>query len=60
MSCIQLPYRYVKNNKKIQFNFPKGQEEEQYLKDVPYITNQDPAIKNNLLNLIKNRTGYFL
>ena len=34
---------------------PKGYEEEQYLKDVPYVTNQDPAAKNNLLNLIKNR-----
>ena len=33
---------------------PKGYEEEQYLKDVPYITNQDPTVKNNLLNLIKN------
>ena len=54
MSDIQFPYGYVKNNKQIQFNSPKGYEEEQYLKDVPYITNLDPAVKN-LLNLIKNR-----
>ena len=53
MSDIQLPYGYVKNNKQIQFNLPKGYEEEQYLKDVPYIRNQDPAAKKNLLNLIK-------
>ena len=33
---------------------PKGYEEERYLKDVPYIINQDPTVKNNLLNLIKN------
>ena len=52
---IQLPYGYVKNNKQIQFNLPKGYEEEQYIKDVPYITNQDPAAKNCLLNLIRNR-----
>ena len=55
MLYIQLPYGYVKINKQIQFNLPKGYEEEQYIKDVPYITNQDPAVKNNLLNLIRNR-----
>ena len=55
MLYIQLPYGYVKINKQIQFNLPKGYEEEQYMKDVPYITNQDPAVKNNLLNLIRNR-----
>ena len=55
MSYIQLPYGYVKKNKQIQFNLPKGYEEEQYLKDVPYITNQHPAVKNSLLNLITNR-----
>ena len=58
MSDIQLPYSYVRNNKQIQFNLPKGYEEEQYLKDVPYITNLDPAVKNNLLNLIKNREDF--
>ena len=55
MLYIQLPYGYVKINKQIQFNLPKGYEEEQYIKDVPYITNQDPAVKINLLNLIRNR-----
>ena len=55
MLYIQLPYGYVKINKQIQFNLPKGYEEEQYIKDVPYITNQDPPVKNNLLNLIRNR-----
>ena len=54
MLYIQLPYGYVKNYTQIQFNLPKGYEEERYLKDVPYITNQDPTVKNNLLNLIKN------
>ena len=58
MLYIQLPYGYVKNNKQIQFNLPKGYEEEQYLKDIPYITNQDPAVKNNFLNLIKNREDF--
>ena len=55
MLYIQLPYGYVKIDKQIQFNLPKGYEEEQYIKDVPYITNQDPPVKNNLLNLIRNR-----
>ena len=45
MLYIQLPYGYDKNYKQIQFNLPKGYEEEQYLKDVPYSTNQDPAVK---------------
>ena len=55
MLYIQLPYGYVKNNKQVQFNLPSDYEECQYYKDVPYITNESPAVKNNLLNLLRNR-----
>ena len=55
MSYIQLPYGYVKNNKQVQFNLPKNYEESFYLNQVPCLTNKDPAVENNLINLIKNR-----
>ena len=55
MSYIQLLYSYVKNNKKIQFNLPRGYEELQYLKEVPYLTNKNPTVGNNLLNFLRNR-----
>ena len=55
MSNIQLPYSYVKNNKQVQFNLPSNYEESFFLKKVPHLTNKDPAIENNLRNLIKNR-----
>ena len=51
MSYIQLPYGYVKNNKQVQFNYG----ESFYLKEVPHLTNKDPSIENDLINLIKNR-----
>ena len=55
MSNIQLPYGFVKNNKQVQFNLPSDYEESQYYKGVPSITNESPAVKNNLLNLLRNR-----
>ena len=55
MLYIQLPYGYVKNNKQVQFNLPSDYEESQYYKEVPFITNENPAIKNNILNFLKNR-----
>ena len=55
ISHIQLPCRFVKNNKQVQFNLPSHYEECQYYKEVPYITNQGPAVENNLLNLLRNR-----
>ena len=55
MLYIQLPYGYVKNNKQVQFSLPSNYEESFYLKEVPHLTNKDPAIENNLINLIKNR-----
>ena len=58
MSYIQLAYGDVKNNRQIQFNLPIGYDEEQYIKDVPYITNQDPAVNGNLLNLIRKREDF--
>ena len=51
MSYIQLPYGYVKNNKQVQIimrNFFN-------LRQAPYLTNQNPALENNLINLIRNR-----
>ena len=55
MSYIQLPYGFVKNNKQIQFNLTSYFEESQYYKEVPFITNEIPSVKNNLLNLLRNR-----
>ena len=55
MSYIQLSYGFVKNNKQVQFNLPSDYEESQYYKEVPYITNKNPAVENNLLNLLRNR-----
>ena len=39
----------------IQFNLPSDYEESQYYKEIPHITNESPAVKNNLLNLLRNR-----
>ena len=50
-----MPYGFVKNNKQIQFNLPSDFEESQYYKEVPFITNESPSVKNNLLNLLRNR-----
>ena len=55
MSYIQLPYGYVNKQKQIQFNLPSNYEESFYLDIVPYLTTKDPAVENNLINLIKNR-----
>ena len=55
MLYIQLPYGFVKNNKQIQFNLPSNYEEPQYYKGVPFITNEISAVKNNLLNCLRNR-----
>ena len=55
MSYVQLPYSYVENNKQVQLNLPNNYEECFYLKEAPHLTNQNPAIENNLLNLIRNR-----
>ena len=53
-----MPYGYVKNNKQIQFNLPRGYEELQYLKEVPYLTNKNDTVENNFLNLLRNRDDF--
>ena len=58
MLYIHLPYGYVRNNQQVQFNLPKDYEESFYFKKVPHLTNKDPAIENNLLNLIRNRDDF--
>ena len=55
MSYIQLPNGFVKNIKQVQFDLPSDYEESQYYKEVRFITNQGPAVENNLLNLLRNR-----
>ena len=55
MSYIQLPYGIVKSNTQIQFNSPNNYEENQYIKRLPYITNNGPAVENQILNVLKNR-----
>ena len=51
-------YGFVKNNKQILFNLPSDYEESQYYKEVPFITNDSPTVKNNLLNLLRNRDDF--
>ena len=58
MLYIQLPYGYVENNNQVQFNLPKNYEESFYLNEAPHLTNRDPAVENNLINLIKNRDDF--
>ena len=58
MLYIQLPYGFVKNNKQVQFNLPSNYEQSQYYKEVPYLTNKNPAAENNLLNLLRNREDF--
>ena len=58
MLYIQLPYGYVRNNKQAQFNLPSDYEESQYYKEVPYLTNQNAAVENNLLNVLRNREDF--
>ena len=50
-----LLYGYAENNKQVQFNLRNNYKEYFYLKEVPHLTNKNPAIENNLLNLIANR-----
>ena len=58
MLYIQFPYGYVRNNKQIKFDLPSDYEESLYYKEVPYLTNQNPAVENNLLNLLRNRENF--
>ena len=53
-----MPYGFVKNNKQVHFNLPSDYEESQYYKEVPYITNKNPAVENNLLILLRNREDF--
>ena len=55
MSYIQLPYGLVKKSKQIQFNLPKNYEESQYIKRLPYISNEGPDFNNKVLDLLRNR-----
>ena len=55
MLCIQLPYGFVKNNKKIQFNLLRNYEDFEYIKKLPYISNKGPDVDNKVLNASKNR-----
>ena len=48
----------VENNKQVQFNLPKNYEESFYLNEVAHLTNRDPVVENNLINLIKNRDDF--
>ena len=55
MFYIQLPYGLVKKSKQIQFNLPKNYEESQYIKRLPYISNEGPDFNNKVLDLLRNR-----
>ena len=55
-SYIQIPYGFRKVSNPIQFSVPKNFEENQYLNRIGYISNKDdPAVKNNILDAVKNR-----
>ena len=55
MLYIQLSYGCVKNTKQVQINLPNNYEEYFYLRQAPYLTDQNPAVENDLINLIRNR-----
>ena len=55
MSYIQLLYGYAEKNKEVQFNLPSNFEESFYLSKVPHLMRTNPAVENDLINLIKNR-----
>ena len=50
-----MPYGFVKNNKQAQFKLPSDYKESQHYKEVLKISNKNPAVENNLLNLLRNR-----
>ena len=52
---IRLLYRFVKNNKQIQFNLPWNDEDSQYIIRLPYISNKAPDVENKVMNALKNR-----
>ena len=55
-SYIQIPYGFRKVSDPIQFSIPKNLTENQYLNRIGYISNNnDPTIKNNILDAVKNR-----
>ena len=55
-SYIQIPYGFRKVSNPIKFSIPKIFEENQYLNRIGYISNKDdPAVKNNILDAVKNR-----
>ena len=55
-SYIQVPYGYRKVSNPIQFVSPKTNFENKLFDRIGYISNKDdPVVKNNILNAIKNR-----
>ena len=55
-SYIQVPYGYRKVSEPIQFVSPKNNYENKLLDRIGYISNKDdPVVKNNILNAIRNR-----
>ena len=55
-SYIQVPYGYRKVSNPIQFVSPKNNFENKLLDRIGYISNKDdPVVKNNILNAIRNR-----
>ena len=53
-----MPYGFVKNNKQAQFKLPSDYKESQHYKEVLKISNKNPAVENNLLNLLRNREDF--
>ena len=55
-SYIQVPYGYRKVSNPIQFVLPKNNFENKLFDRIGYISNKDdPVVKNNILNAIRNR-----
>ena len=55
-SYIQVPYGYCKVSDPIQFVSPKNNFENKLFNRIGYISNKDdPVVKNNILNAIRNR-----
>ena len=54
-SYTQLTYGFVKKSMPIQLNLPKNYAEPQYLNRLPYLSNKNPTVDNQVLDAIKNR-----
>ena len=56
ISYISLPFGLVRKEKKIKFDLPKNYGASHYIRRLPYIRNEDPNIKNSVIDIVNNRS----